>query len=146
MTMSGWKAIISLIHPTPTNPGTLWWLNSIPHTCVYRVPCQRLANSYGHPENYQCRPEPLQIHLRIVIYHDVVFGVMLARPSTHPSRGVIQYGILVRIQVQKKQWKKGDFCRRLVGSRDLQKGGIFAKMGRRLTEDTPVTPIIGVLW
>ncbi len=32
-----------------------------------------------------------------------------------------------------------------MGSRDLQKGDIFAKKGRSLTEDTPVTPIKGML-
>ncbi len=46
----------------------------------------------------------------------------------------------------KKTTKKGNFCHRLVGSRDLQKGGIFAKKARCLTEDTLVTPIKGVLW
>ncbi len=59
--------------------------------------------------------------------------------------GVTQYGTLVRIHVQKKRWKGVIFVR-LVGSWDLQKGGIFAKKGRCLTEDTPVTPIKGVLW
>ncbi len=48
----------------------------------------------------------------------------------------------------KKKTKKSDFCHRLVGSCDLQieKGGIFAKKSRCLTENTPVTPINGVLW
>ncbi len=47
----------------------------------------------------------------------------------------------------KKTTKMGDFCHRLVESRDLQKGGtsIFAKKGRCVTEHTPVTPIKGVL-
>ncbi len=46
----------------------------------------------------------------------------------------------------KKNAKRGDFCHRLLGSRDLRNGDIFAKKGRCLTEDTPVTPIKGVLW
>ena len=41
---------------------------------------------------------------------------------------------------RKKTTKRGDFCHRLVGLRDLQKGGIFTKKGRCLTEDTPVMP------
>ena len=50
------------------------------------------------------------------------------------------------VSTYKKTRKRDDFCHRLVGSWDLQKGGIFAKKGRCLTEDTPVTPIKGVLW
>ncbi len=45
-----------------------------------------------------------------------------------------------------KTMKRGDFCHKLVGSRDLQKGGIFAKKGSCLTEDTPVMPIKKDLW
>ena len=51
---------------------------------------------------------------------------------------------MVSIHVLKND-ERGDFCHRLVGSRDPQKWGIFAKKGRCLTELT-VTPIKGVLW
>ncbi len=75
---------------------------------------------------------------------------MAPNQLTMPSLGgggVTQYGgTLVHIHVQKKNVKRGDFCHRLLGSRDLQKGGIFAKNCRCSTEDTPVTPIKGVLW
>ena len=38
-------------------------------------------------------------------------------------------------------------CKRVISVTDwLQKGDIFAKKGRCLTEDTPVTPKKGVLW
>ncbi len=66
-------------------------------------------------------------------------------PPLLRSGRVTQYGTLVRIHVQ-KMTKGGDFCHRLVGSQDLQKGDIFAKKGRCLTEDTSVTPIKGVIW
>ena len=59
----------------------------------------------------------------------------------HMPREVTHYGTLVRIHVQKKNDEKGLFL-----SQNLQKEGIFAKKGRCLTEDTPVTPIKGVLW
>ncbi len=43
--------------------------------------------------------------------------------------GVTQFGTLVRIHVQKTTTKIGDFCHRLVGSRDLQKVEYFRQKG-----------------
>ncbi len=45
----------------------------------------------------------------------------------------------------KKNNEKGRFLSQIGGVPGPQKGGIFAKKGRCLTEDTPVT-IKGVLW
>ncbi len=75
----------------------------------------------------------------------LLFRKQLCKPG-RGGGGVTQYGTLVCIHVQKND-EKGWFLSQIGGvPGDLQKGGIFAKKGRCLTEDTPVTSIKGVLW
>ncbi len=69
-------------------------------------------------------------HLVCIYRHmNMTVHVMLP-PSYNKSRGVTQYGTLVRIHVPKNDEKGRVLSQIGGGSRDLQKGGIFAKKGR----------------
>ncbi len=62
----------------------------------------------------------------------VLFSCVENKPG-EGGGGVTQYGTLdlgTHPRAKKKNdTKRGDFCHRLVGSRDFQKGGIFSQKG-----------------